>query len=145
METRYLYSLNGSDWAGEFKTRKEARASAIEAAYRQSETPGVVYVGKIVPADAQTARHAETLVREMSDRAKQAGMSNYLSGLKPEQLRDLDLTLAQTLEAWLDRNRLRPTQFAVQAISEYPVPAPLSVLQPVEKEISDLGPPRQVA
>jgi hypothetical protein len=145
METRYAFSLNSSDWIGEFKTRKDARAAAIDVAHRQPETPGVVYVGKIIPADSQTARHAQTVIKEMSDRAKIAGVNNYLSGLKPEQIRDLDQALTQTLESWLHFHGLSSTQFAVQAISEYPVPAPAAIHQSPTKEVSDLGPPRQVA
>jgi hypothetical protein len=145
METRYAYSLNSSNWTGEFNTRKDARAAAIDVAHRQPETPGVVYVGKIIPADSQTARHAQTVIKEMSDRAKIAGVNNYLSGLTPEQISDLDQALTQTLDSWLMFHRLRPTHFAVQAISEYPVPAPPAVHQSPTKEVSDLGPPRQVA
>ena len=141
METRYTYSLNSSDWTGEFKTRKDARAAAIDAAYRLPETPGVVYVGKIIPADTQTSRHAQTVIKEMNDRAKSAGISNYLSNLKPDQIRDLDQALTQTLDSWLTRQHLGSAQFSVQAISEYPVPAAASVHQSTEKEIGDLGPP----
>ncbi|HEY1684025.1 MAG TPA: hypothetical protein VGG19_04630 [Tepidisphaeraceae bacterium] len=145
METRYTFSLNGSDWTGEYTSRPDARAAAINAAHRQTQPPGVVYVGKIIPADPQSAHHAELLTRTMSERAARAGVNQYLSGLKPDQLRDLDQALSQTLDSWLDRHHLRPTQFGVQAISEYPVPTAPLVTQPSEKEVSDLGPPRQVA
>lgn len=145
MDTRYAFSLNGSDWTGEFNARKDARAAAMIEAHRQAETPGVVYVGKIVPAEAQASRHADVIVHEMSARAERAGVSGYLDSIKTDQLRDLDQALTKTISDWLDRNKLRPTQFSVQAISEYPVPAASAVAQPSEKEISDLGPPRQVA
>jgi hypothetical protein len=140
METRYAYSLNGSDWTGEFKTRKDARHVALEAAKTGQEVPGVVYVGKIVTADAQTRGHAQNLVWEMSDRANRMGTSNYLVGLKVEQMQDLEHALARTLGEWLDRNNLRPTHYTVEAISEYPVPMPSEVKQHYNGEVVDLGP-----
>jgi hypothetical protein len=144
MEPRYVYSLNNSDWIGEFNSRKDARAAAIRQAHQQAETPGVVYVGKIVPANPQICRHGQQIIREMSDRAERAGLNNYLTALTAEQLRDLDQALARTLGDWLDRHHLRPTQFNVQAVSEYPVPNAAEVTQSIEKEISDLGPARQI-
>lgn len=143
MQSGYTYSLNGTEWTGEFKTRKDARAAAMEAAHQQSEVPGEVYVGKIVAADPQITRHAASIIREMHGRADRMGVSQYLTGLKIEQVRDLDQALANTLGHWLDQYNLRPTQFSVESISEYPVPAPSAVKQPESKEVNDLGPVRE--
>lgn len=145
METKYTFSLNGSDWQGEFKTRSDARSAAIDAAHQQAETPGVVYVGKIVPADPQTNHHATAIVRAMHDRATQLGVNHYLQSLRPEQIQELDAGISQTLQTWLQRQNLLPTQFSVKAISEYPVRNPAGVIQPAQKEVNEIGPTRQSA
>ena len=62
------------------------------------------------------------------------------AGLKVDQMLDLEQALSKTLSDWLDRNTLRPTQYTVQAISEYPVPTPSEVKQNSNGEVFDLGP-----
>src|SRR4051794_19956135 len=127
MNKRYAFSLNGSDWRGSFATRKEARQAALDATRDQIEPAREVYVGQIVSADPQAAGHARYVIREINRRADAAGIGEYLSGLKIEQLEELDRDLANVIVHWLLRHKLEPTNFTINAISEYPVPLPPTV------------------
>lgn len=135
MDTRYAFSLNGQNYQGSFTSRRDARAAAFAAAGLMQETPSVVYIGKIQQADPHTTNHARQLVREMSRQARDIdGNDNYLSGLTVDQISDLNRSVSQVLEQWLDRHTLRPAGFQVQAVSEYPVPTPHEVAAPVGQQ-----------
>src|SRR4051812_40725951 len=124
MTPKYAYSITGDyqDYQGSFATRREARAAGLEALKLQPNPPTTVYVGRVVPANPQTSGHARTVVREMTRRGDVHGLSNYLVGLKVEQVAELDKELSATIANWLLKHRLEPKTFKVEAISEYPVP-----------------------
>lgn len=135
MEMRYAFSLNGQNYQGSFTSRREARSAAFDAASHLAELPPVVFIGKVQQADPHTANHARQLVREMSRQARDIdGNDNYLSGLTVEQISDLNRSVSQVLEQWLDRHNLRPAGFQVQAVSEYPVPMPHEVAAPAHQQ-----------
>jgi hypothetical protein len=139
MSKRYAYSLNGNDWAGDFPTRKEARLAALEAARELSELPATVFVGVVVPADPQVTGHARELIDRINARAESAGTGEYLNALKVDQVEDLNKELAAVLTGWLNRHKLQPTSFNVNAISEYPVPLPPTVKFAPNDEVADIG------
>jgi hypothetical protein len=141
---RYAYSLNGSDWRGNFNSRKEARQAALDAVKEQTEPAREVYVGQMIPADPQASGHARNIIREINRRADAAGVGDYLSGLKVDQVEDLDREVANVIFHWLLRHRLEPTNFTVNAISEYPVPLPPEVRTGPTDEVADLGQSREL-
>jgi hypothetical protein len=139
MSKRFAYSLNGNDWAGDFATRKEARLAAMEAAREQAELPATVYVGVVIPADPQITGHARDLINRINARAEAAGTGEYLNALKVDQVEDLNKELTAVLMGWLNRHKLQPTSFNVNAISEYPVPLPPTVKSTPNDEVADIG------
>src|ERR1700733_2787360 len=58
MVGKFTYSLNGSEYTGQFDTRGTAESAAIEAARRSPAAPATVYVGRMVGPDTMAAGHA---------------------------------------------------------------------------------------
>lgn len=146
MTPKYAYSLTGDpqDYHGSFTSRREGRAAALDALKSLPSPPTTVYVGRVVPADPQTTGHARDVVRDMSRRGEVFGLDNYLSGLKVDQLADLDKELSATIANWLLRHHLEPKSFRVEAISEYPVPTVPQVKSTAADEVHDIGEPRMM-
>jgi hypothetical protein len=141
MSTKYAFSLTGdaNDYQGTYTTRREARAAALDALKQLPNPPATVYVGRVVPADPQTKAHARTVLREMTRRGEAFGLSNYLVGLKVDQVSDLDKELSNTIANWLLKHHLEPKTFKVEAISEYPIPTVPQVQSGPTDEVHDLG------
>jgi hypothetical protein len=139
--TKYAYSLTGDrhDYTGGFATRREARAAGMEALKQLSNPPSTVYVARVSPADPQTTGHARTVLREMTRRGDASGVSNYLAGLKVDQVADLDKELSAAILNWLLKHHLEPKAFKVDAVSEYPVPLVPEVQSGPTNEVHDLG------
>jgi len=144
MNKRYAYSLNGTDWRNNFATRKEARQAALDAVKNEIDPPREIYVGQIVPADPQATGHGRYVVREINRRADAAGVGEYLNALKLEQVEELDREVANVVVHWLLKHHLEPTNYTVNAISEYPVPMPLAVKSPPGNEVTELGQSREI-
>lgn len=144
MNKRYAYSLNGTDWRESFATRKEARQAALDAAKNEIDSPREVWVGQIVTADPQASGHGRYVIREINRRADAAGVGEYLNALKLEQVEELDREIANVIVHWLLKHHLEPTNYTVNAISEYPVPMPQAVKSPAENEVADIGQSREI-
>ena len=138
MNSRYAYSLNATDWKGEFASRKEARLAAMAAVRELEQPPGEVFVGKLTPSDAHTSGHALALIRAINQRTELSGKSVYLTGMKVDQVQELDRQIEATIEAWLKKHKLEPAP-SVSGISEYPVPLPTSVKTGPSDEVMELG------
>jgi hypothetical protein len=136
--SKYAYSLNGTDWRGEFGTRKEARLAAMAAAGEMCEPPREVYVGKLTPSNRHTSGHALNLIRAINQRTELSGKSVYLTGMKVDQVEELDRELANVIDLWLKKHALEPAP-SVSGISEYPVPLPAGVKSGPSDEVVDLG------
>jgi septal ring-binding cell division protein DamX len=127
MDSKYAYSLDGTNWKGAYASRKEARTAAMAAAHELEEVPGVVFVARVRPVDPQASGHAQNVLREMNRRFRDLGGDvNYLSNVTVQQRRELDAQLEQAIAGWLIQHHLLPQGQRIEAISEYPVPpAPL--------------------
>jgi hypothetical protein len=149
MNAKYAFSLTGDvqDYQGSFPTRREARAAALEALkqLQSINPPTTVFVARVVPADPQTKNHARNVLREMTRRGDAAGLTNYVAGLKVDQVADLDRELSATIANWLLKHHLEPKTFRVEAISEYPVPTVPQVKSGPLDEVQDLGEARTIA
>jgi len=130
--------VNATDWRGEFASRKEARIAGLAAAKQMERPPGEIYVGKLSTSDSHSTGHALSIIKAINQRSELSGKSVYLTGMKVEQVADLDRELAATIERWLRNNKLEPSP-SVSGISEYPVPLPSSVKSGPSNEVSDLG------
>ena len=141
MSSRYAYSLTGDahDYHGTYTNRRDARAAALEALKQLPNPPTTVFVGRVVAADPQTQGHARDVIRQMTRRGDVHGLSNYLVGLKVDQVSDLDRELSATIANWLLKHHLEPKQFKVEAVSEYPVPTVPQVKSGPVDEVHDLG------
>ncbi|HZZ43023.1 MAG TPA: hypothetical protein VFE58_08800 [Tepidisphaeraceae bacterium] len=146
MTAKYAFSLTGDvqDYQGSYSTRRDARAAALEALKDLSNPPTTVFVARVVPADPQTKGHARMILREMSRKAEVFGLSNYLVGLKVDEVGSLDKELSATIGKWLIQNHLEPKSFRVEAISEYPLPTVPQVKSGPTDEVQDLGETRTV-
>lgn len=146
MPTKYAFSLTGDvqDYQGTFTSRRDARGAALDALKQLPNPPTTIYVARVVPADPQTSGHARHIIREMSRRADDYGQSKYLSGLKVDQVSELDKDLSATIANWLLKHHLEPKTFKVEAISEYPVPTVPQVMAVSTDEVHDLGESRTV-
>ena len=136
--TNYAYSLNGPDWRGQFSSRKDARVAALAAARQMEQPPTEVFVGKLTPTNAHTTGHSLAIIKSINQRTELSGKSVYLTGVKVEQVADLDRELAATIERWLRNNKLEPSP-SVSGISEYPVPMPETVKSKGNDEVSEMG------
>jgi len=134
----YAYSLNGTDWRGQFSSRKDARVAALAQAKQMEQPPTEVFVGKLSTSDAHTTGHALAIIKAINQRTELSGKSVYLTGVKVEQVADLDRELAATIERWLRNNKLEPSP-SVSGISEYPVPTPATVKSKGNDEVSEMG------
>jgi hypothetical protein len=143
VNTRYAFSLNGTDWRGEFASRKEARAAAISIARDLEQPPATVYVGKLSATDGQITGHALPVIKAINQRTELSGKPVYLTGMKIDQVAELDKELAATLDRWLKKYKLEPAA-SVSGISEYPLPSPVSVKSGPSDEVKDLGVSRWV-
>ena len=132
MPTRFAYSLNGENYTGDFGSREEALAAALDAARDPLNLaqPQSVFVGRRVEADAHTAGHARTVLRAMAWQAHDdigSPASNYLNQLSDGQVAELDTAIERALTEWLRHHDLMPKHFKVEGISEHPVPMPPGV------------------
>jgi hypothetical protein len=122
---KYTYSLNGEHYRGEFASREEAVAEALQAARRSPLAPQTVYVGRLVPGDPKAAGHARAVLAHMAARAREEfgdSASQYLAQVSKPQIESLDQSLELVIRGWLDQNNLMPKFFKVEAIGEYQVP-----------------------
>lgn len=125
MVGKYAFSLNGEHYRGNFDSREEAVAEALEAAHRSPDVPQTVFVGRRVPGDSKASGHARAVLAHMAARAREQfgdAASNYLVGVNKLQIDSLDGMLETVILGWLERNDLTPTFFKMEAIGEYPVP-----------------------
>ena len=137
--SRYAYSLNGTDWRGEFATRKDARLAAMAEVKTMDDPPREVYVGKLSPTDPQATGHALAIIKSINQRLELSGKSVFLTDMKVNQVAELDQEIAATIVNWLRKHNLAPAP-CVSGISEYPVPLPAAVKSGgPDTEVRDLG------
>lgn len=119
----YAYSYNRDDFVGRFPTREAALAEALKNHPQQMDSPIDIYVGVIIDADPQATDHAEKIIDSMARRAHvDIGESavDYLKHVTPEQKRELDEWVAETILAWLKRHDLMPKGWRqVRSITEH--------------------------
>lgn len=130
MPARYAYSLNGENYTGAYTSRDEALAAGFDAARDSMMQPQTVFVGRRVEADPHATGHAKTILREMAWQAHDevgAPAKSYLHQLSDDQVHELDIAIEKVLYEWLRKHELLPTYFKIEAISENPVPPPVSV------------------
>ena len=148
MTGRYAYSLNGEHYRGSFESREEAVAEALEAARRSADVPQTVFVGRRVPGDSKASGHARAVLSHMTARAREEfgdAASNYLTNLSRRHIDSLDQALEMVILGWLQHNDLMPTFFKIEAIGEYPVPAPTLVRSSdLNHEVQEIGAPQSV-
>ena len=120
MSNRYVYSLNGEDYGGDYQNRAAAESAALAAANRATDPPPSVFVGRAVEADPGANGHARALLARMGHRH---GGSARLSRVSAGQIEELDAGLEVAVLAWMDKHQLMPNFFHVEAISEIPVPS----------------------
>ena len=124
MSLEFAYSLNGEHYRGAFGSREEALAEGLAAARRCDDSPLMVYVARRVPGDSMASGHGRAIVTHMTSRARERfgdGASSYLVGLSRQQIENLDKAVAQAISGWLESNRLTPTFYTYEAISQHPV------------------------
>jgi hypothetical protein len=145
---KFAYSLNGSEYTGQFDTRSAAESAAVEAARRSPAAPATVYVGRMVGPDAMAAGHARAVVSNMFARAREQAADSgdgYLAKVAKSQMDELDAALENSILGWLAKHELLPTYFRVESISEHTVPvASVKKNSPAEGEVYDLGVGRSV-
>jgi hypothetical protein len=146
MPTRFAYSLNGENYTGDFASRDQALAAALDAARDPLNLaqPQSVFVGRRVEPDPHTAGHAKTILRAMAWQAHDdvgSPAANYLNQLSDDQVAELDGAVEQILQDWLRRHDLLPKYFKVEGISEHPVPMPkgLNGRAPDTREVHQVG------
>jgi len=132
MPNRFAYSLNGENYTGDFASRDQALAAALDAARDPLNLaqPQTVFVGRRVDPDTHTVGHARTILRTMAWQAHDevgAPAANYLNKLSDGPIAELDAAVAHVVSDWLRRHDLLPKYFTVEGISEHPVPPPPSV------------------
>jgi hypothetical protein len=143
MTCKYAYSLSGDQYRGPFATREEALEQAMAAARKSSASPQSVYVGRMVPADGKSGGHARAVLSNMAARAREEfgdSASEYLAGLTKSQIEKLDTSLELVIRNWLQSENLMPAFFKVEAIGEFPVPAPTEVVSSSDyREVQEIG------
>jgi hypothetical protein len=143
MVGKFTYSLNGSEYTGQFDTRGAAESAAIEAARRSPAAPATVYVGRMVGPDTMAAGHARAVLSHMTARAREQAADDgdgYLANVSKSQIEELDAALENSILGWLAKHELLPTYFRVESISEHTVPIATSKKNsPGEGEVYDLG------
>lgn len=123
MAETYAYSLDRDNYHGNYTTRSEALAAAMEALKGFDGIPEGIWIGQWVPVDPQTEGHAETLVRRIHDRFEAStGNSDFLKRVGEHELAELDTAIDQAVRAWLAKHNLAPRPTRVRALSEHPVP-----------------------
>jgi hypothetical protein len=145
MATKYAYSYDREDYIGAYDTPEQAFSEAMQRAEESSSPPTEIYIGTIVEADPQAADHAEQIVESMNRRAHVEygdSAAKYLVGVTPEQVKELDAALAQTILGWLKKHNLMPTFVRVREIHERPAPFPGKATARREEQVEtyDLGP-----
>jgi hypothetical protein len=124
MDLEFAYSLNGEHYRGAYGSREEALAEGLAAARRGDDSPLMVYVARRVPGDSMASGHARSIVTHMASRARERfedGASAYLARLSRQQVDNLDKAVTQAIAGWLESNRLTPTFYTYEAISQHPV------------------------
>ena len=130
---------------GHADTPEAAFNAAMKGAEELSSPPTEIYVGTIVEADPQAVDHAQRIVESMNRRAHVEygdSAAKYLTNVTPEQVKELDAALAETILAWLKKHKLQPTFVQVRKIHERPVqfPGAATAKRSEEMETFDLGP-----
>jgi hypothetical protein len=143
MAGKYAFSISGDRYQGTFNSREEALAEAIAHARRSPDSLPTVYVGRIVPADPKAGGHARAVLSHMAARAKEEfgdSAEEYLTGLSPKLIDNLDESLELVIRGWLDRNDLSPNFFKVDAIGEYTLPSsPQTRGNSEMREVQEIG------
>lgn len=143
MTQKFAYSYDREDFTGAFDSPEAAFDQAVRNSEGVASPPTTIYIGTVVEADPQATDHAAGIIEAMNRRAHVdfgESASRYLKHVKPEQVRELDAAIAQTITAWLNRHRLMPTFVRVRGIREYPVMLPHShQSQREQREVSELG------
>jgi len=145
---KFAYSLNGSEYTGQFATRGAAETAAIDAARRSPAAPATVYVGRMVGPDTMAGGHARAVLANMIARAREQAADDgdgYLANVSKSQTDELDAALENSILGWLAKHELLPTYFRVESISEHTVPlASAKKNSAAEGEVYDLGLGRSV-
>jgi hypothetical protein len=140
MASRYVYSLNGTDYYGSFETRDAAQAAGEAAARRQSEPPLSIFVARSFTRTPTAAGHARSVLAHMSARGEAHGDGDYLNNLTEAEVQSLDADLEKAVLDWLARNHRMPTAFRVEAVSELTLqPPPANRITATNGEVHDLG------
>jgi len=144
MVGKFVYSLNGSEYSGNFDTREAAEAAGLEAAKRRDPLPEAVYVGRAVALDSMACGHARAVLAHMAARASEQTADNrssrYLAHISKAQLEELDTALENVILGWQAKHHLLPAGFKVEAISQLAVPnPPAKRSRGGDSEVFDLG------
>ncbi len=141
--TSYSYSLDHEHWLGRFDSRTEARQAGVAHAMRETTPPETIYVGQRVEPDLRTYGHARNILdairrRVIEENGEEA--EGFLKRLSEQQLGELDGALEQAIRGWLKKNDLMPAWVRVEAVGEYPLPAPVAkVTSGRNGEVHDIG------
>ncbi len=133
MTAVFVYSFDRETFAGEFSTRNEALAIALNRADGNPSPLTAVYVGQRVSPNPRAFGHARAVIDRMKDRvAEDIGddADSYLRGLTDKQVTELDVAMEKAILTWLDSNRLMPQCTKVESITEHPVPIPMQWREP---------------
>lgn len=140
---KFVYSLNGSEYSGNFDTREAAEAAGLEAARRRDPLPETVYVGRAVALDSMAGGHARAVLSHMAARASEQTADNrnrYLAHVSKAQSEELDAALENAILGWQAKHHLLPAGFRVESISQQAVPnPPAKRSRGGESEVFDLG------
>jgi hypothetical protein len=117
--SQYSFSLNGENWSGAFDTRESALAAAMQKCDGASDPPGTVFVGEIQGGDVFADHLGKILIDEMRARSNGAEGGGHLRKIHPEQLDELDAQIERVVVGWLQKHRIMPPSFKVEAISEH--------------------------
>ncbi len=149
MTRKFAYSYDREDYTGAFGSPELACQAAIQNAEGVTTSPPTtIYVGALVEPDPQATDHADTIINNMSQRAHVdfgEPASRYLKNVTPQQVKELDQALEQTILGWLKSNKLMPTFVRVQGIREYAVSTSSAGRVPSSdsNEVKEIGLPDQ--
>jgi len=140
---RYVYSFDRETFCGPFETRDAAYRAAVARTGEMENPPTEIFVGQMIPGDAQASDHACEVTEHMRQRARAAvgeRADDYLKRITDQEEAELDTAIRAAIVGWLEKHDRTPKFFDVKGISEYPVPAPqLHASRNVDMEVSEIG------
>ncbi len=125
MLPQFAYSFDRASFTGQFNSRLQALAAGVSHSRQLGAGIDSVYVGMIVPPDAQASGHAEELIKNMVRRARGAAgesYEGYLTRVTEQQEAELDAAIERSVMGWLKKHDLLPQFTKVRGVSEHAIP-----------------------